>query len=247
MAKVLIVGATSAIAHETAKIFAKEGAELFLVGRTTDKLEAVAGDLKVRGASAVETYQLDLNELNQHQALVDRAIAALGGIDTVLVAHGTLGDQEACQEKVELTLQEFNTNCVSVISLLTILANYFEQRKRGTIAVITSVAGDRGRQSNYVYGAAKAGLNAFLQGLRARMFKAGVAVVTIKPGVVATPMTAHLKKGPLTASPEKVGAEIYKAMNKGTEVLYTPFFWRFIMLIIIHIPEPIFKRLNLKA
>lgn len=247
MAKVLIVGATSAIAHETAKIFAREGAELFLVGRTADKLETVAEDLRVRGASCVETYRLDLNEISQHQTLVDRAVAALGGLDSVLVAHGTLGDQEACQQDVNLTLQEFSTNCVSVISLLTILANYFEQRKRGTIAVITSVAGDRGRPSNYIYGAAKAALNAFLQGLRGRLFKAGVEVVTIKPGVVATPMTAHLKKSPLTASPEKVGSDIYKAMNKGKEVLYTPFFWRFIMLIITHIPEPIFKRLNLKA
>ncbi len=241
----MIVGATSAIAHETAKLYAKEGAELFLVGRTDSKLETVASDLRVRGAKRVETCLMDVTELNRHQALFDEVIAKLGGLDAVLIAHGTLGDQAQSQQSAEAALAEFNTNCLSVISLLTILANYFEGKKRGCLAVISSVAGDRGRQSNYVYGSAKAGLNAFLAGLRNRLFKSGVTVLTIKPGFVDTPMTAHIKKGLLFASAEKVGADIYKAMQKGQDVLYTPFFWRYIMLIIKNVPEPIFKRLKL--
>lgn len=246
MTKVLIVGATSAIAHETARIFAKEGADLFLVGRSADKLEAVAGDLKVRGATRVETFLLDMNELERHQELFDKVHSTLGGLDSVLVAHGTLPDQRAIEQSAAETVKEFNTNAVSIISFVTIVANYFEKQKRGTIAVISSVAGDRGRQSNYVYGAAKAGLNAYLQGLRNRLYKSGVAVITIKPGFVDTPMTASIqKKGALWASAEAVGKTIYEAMQKGRDVVYTPFFWRFIMLIIIHLPEPIFKRLKL--
>lgn len=245
MNKVLIIGATSAIAHETAKIFAREGAELFLVARSGSKLETVCNDLKVRGATRVECSVLDLNEFDRHQELVDKAIAELGWLDAVLIAHGTLSDQKACELSVDTTLSEFNTNLLSVVSLLTILANYFEQQKQGCIAIISSVAGDRGRQSNYIYGAAKGGLNTFLQGLRARLAKSGVAVVTVKPGFVDTPMTAQFKKGLLWASAEKVGTDIYQAMLKGREVLYTPFFWRFIMLIVTNIPEPIFKRLKM--
>jgi short-subunit dehydrogenase len=246
MSKILIVGATSAIAHETAKLYARAGAELFLVGRTTDKLDAVARDLQVRGASRVETFLLDLNEFERHQELCDKVLSTLGGLDAVLVAHGTLPDQQQVQQDAAAAVKEFSTNCTSIVSLLTILANHFEKQKRGTIAVISSVAGDRGRQTNYVYGSAKAGLNAFLEGLRARMFKVGVAVVTIKPGFVATPMTAHLKSGgPLWASAAKVGQDIYTAIEKGKDVVYTPWFWRYIMLIIIHLPHPVFKRLKL--
>lgn len=245
--KVLIIGATSAIAHETAKLYAKEGAELYLVGRNADKVEAVSNDLKVRGAKRVENYLLDLARLDQHQVMLDHAISTLGKLDAVLIAHGTLSDQAACMQSANATIEELTNNGLSIISLLTILANYFEKQKSGCIAVISSVAGDRGRQSNYVYGTGKAMINTFLSGLRSRLSKAGVAVITIKPGTVDTPMTTHLKKGLLFASSEKVGSDIYKAMQKGKDVVYTPFFWRFIMLIIIHIPEPIFKRLNLKA
>lgn len=245
MNKILIVGATSAIAFETAKLFAREGADLFLVARNAGKLQSVQEDLKVRGARKVEALVVDLNEMNRHQELVDKALESLGKLDGVLVAHGTLPDQEEVQQDPARSVEEFNTNCTGAISLLTILGNYFEAQKKGCIAVITSVAGDRGRGSNYVYGAAKAGLNAFLQGFRNRLAKTGVVVLTIKPGIVATPMTAHLKKGLLTASPSKVGADIYKAMLKGQDVLYTPWFWRYIMLVIKSIPEPIFKRLSL--
>lgn len=243
--KILIIGATSAIAHETAKCFAKDGAELFLVGRSSEKLASVQNDLKVRGAKRAESYVLDISQLDRHQEMIQSAIETLDGLDMALIAHGTLGDQRLSQENVAKTLEEFTTNCTSVISLLTLLANYFEPRKCGCIAVISSVAGDRGRQSNYVYGAAKGAVTAFLQGLRGRLAKSGVAVVTIKPGFVDTPMTASIRKGPLFASPRKVGAGIYHAMLKGKEVVYLPWFWRPIMLIVKSIPEPVFKKLSI--
>ena len=243
--KILIIGATSAIAHETAKCFAKDGAELFLVGRSSEKLESVQNDLKVRGAKRAESYVLDISQLDRHQEMIEAAIESLGALDMALIAHGTLGDQRLSQESVTKTLEEFTTNCTSVISLLTLLANYFEPRKRGCIAVISSVAGDRGRQSNYVYGAAKGALTVFLQGLRNRLAKSGVAVVTIKPGFVDTPMTASVRKGPLFASPRKVGEGIYHAMLKGKEVVYLPGFWRLIMFVVKSIPEPVFKKLSM--
>ncbi|GAC1349685.1 MAG: SDR family oxidoreductase [Ktedonobacteraceae bacterium] len=241
----MIIGATSAIAHETAKCFAKEGAEFFLVARSPQKLADIGNDLKVRGAQRIETYVLDVTELERHQEMIEKAIATFDGLDMVLIAHGTLGDQQKCQRSVSETLKEFTTNCTSVISLLTILADYFEQQKRGCIAVISSVAGDRGRQSNYVYGAAKGALSVFLQGLRNRLSKSGVAVVTVKPGLIDTPMTATVKKGLLAASAKGVGDGIYHAMKSRKEVVYLPWFWRPIMLIVRTIPEPVFKRLSM--
>ena len=243
--KIVIIGASSAIAHETAKLFARDGAELFLVGRSETKLTTIAEDLRVRGAGKVETSLLDLSDLERHQELFEQALTTLGSIDMLLIAHGTLGDQRKCELSVAETLKELNNNATSVISLLTIAANYFEQQRRGCIAVISSVAGDRGRKSNYVYGTAKAAVSTFLQGLRNRLSSAGVAVVTIKPGYVATPMTAHMKKGLLTASPQVVGLGIYDAMKKGKDIVYLPWFWRSIMFIIKSIPEKTFKRLSL--
>src|SRR5205085_1021586 len=244
--KILILGATSAIAQETAKCFARDGAELFLVGRSAEKLEAVQNDLKVRGANRAETFGLDLSDLDRHQEMIQAAIETLDGLDMALVAHGTLGDQRLSQESVAKTLEEFTTNCTSVISLLTLLANYFEPRRRGCIAVISSVAGDRGRRSNYVYGAAKGALSIFLQGLRSRLYPAGVRVITIKPGPVDTPMTAHLRTGLTLAKPEVVARDIYRALENGSpDVLYTPRYWRYIMAAIRIMPERIFKRLSI--
>ncbi|MDQ4076262.1 MAG: SDR family oxidoreductase [Chloroflexota bacterium] len=247
MRKILIVGATSAIAHATATHFANDRDRFFLVGRNRDKLRAVADDLEVRGAGQAETFEMDVNEFQRHEAMLDAATEALEGLDIVLIAHGTLPDQEACERSVEKTLEEFSTNGTSVIALLTRVANRLEKQESGTIAVISSVAGERGRQSNYIYGSAKAAVNTFLSGLRGRLHGSGVAVVTIKPGLIDTPMTADLKKTPLYTSAERAGKTIYDAIVRKKDVVYVPWYWRIIMTIIKLIPERIFKRLNLAA
>ena len=171
MQKILIIGATSAIAQEVAKSYAKSGFQLFLVARNTGKLEQVAQDLDVQGAAAVATHACDLTDTSQHDEILRVADKTLDGIDITLIAYGTLPEQKKCESSIDKTLQEFHVNLISVVSLLTILGNYFEKQGNGCIAVISSVAGDRGRQSNYVYGAAKGGLTIFLQGLRNRLSK----------------------------------------------------------------------------
>jgi short-subunit dehydrogenase len=245
MQKVLIFGATSAIAQATAKYFAHDGCHLFLVGRDADKLQMVADDLRVHGAEQVDYVVQDLNEFSKHEMLIEQAEQDLQGIDAVLIAHGTLDSQKNCQADYAATEQALKNNFLSVISLLTPLANYFEQQRHGCIAVISSVAGDRGRQSNYVYGAAKGGLSIFLQGLRNRLAASNVCVLTVKPGFVDTPMTKDFKKGVLWATPEQVGRGIYQAMKKRKNEVYLPSFWWIIMKIIKSIPEFIFKKLKL--
>ncbi len=245
MTRVLIVGATAAIATATARLYAADGARLFLVARNADHLQSVADDLRARGATQAETFALDLNEIARHGEMLTAAVAALGGLDAALIAYGTLSDQAACEASVDETLREWHTNATSTIALLTLLANDFERRRAGTIAVVTSVAGDRGRKTNYVYGAAKGALNVFVAGMRGRLAAAGVRVVTVEPGFVDTPMTAHLPKNALYASPDKVGADIHRAMQHGADVLYTPFFWRYIMLALKLVPERLFKRLSI--
>jgi decaprenylphospho-beta-D-erythro-pentofuranosid-2-ulose 2-reductase len=245
MRKVLIVGATSAIAEAVARLFAGDGDKLYLVARNADKLGAIANDLRARGALQVETRAMDANDFADHEPMIGAAAAALGGIDVALIAHGTLPDQTACERSFDRTLEELRTNGLSIISLLTHLANYFEPRGSGTIAVISSVAGDRGRQSNYVYGTAKAAVTTFLEGLRNRLSRANVQVLTIKPGFVDTPMTESFKKGLLWAKPEAVANGIYKAMQRKRDVVYLPWFWRPIMAVITFIPESLFKRMKL--
>jgi short-subunit dehydrogenase len=243
--KILIVGATSAIAHETARRFAREGAKFFLVGRSADKLAILKDDLLARGAAIAETYELDMTEKEQQRAMFDAAIQALDGLDALIVAHGTLTDQKAAQDDAQVAMHELDINFLSTVPVLTYAANLFEQQRRGAITVISSVAGDRGRGSNYVYGSAMAAKTAFTSGLRNRLAKVGVPVLTVKPGFVDTPMTADVKKNFLFASASDVGQAIYDAMKKGRDVLYTPIFWRGIMAIIRSVPEPIFKRLGL--
>ena len=244
MQKVLIIGATSAIAQETAKLFAQAGDALFLAARNEEKVKAVAGDLQVRGARQADYMVLDLNDFERHEALISKASETLTGLDIVLLAHGTLSDQTKAQESVAVTLQELNTNMMTYLSLLTIIANRLEMQKNGTIAVISSVAGERGRQSNYVYGTAKSAVSTFTQGLRGRLNRSNVTVITIKPGFVDTPMTAHLKKGTLFISAEKAGKIIFEAIHKKKDVVYVPWFWWGIMTIIKLIPELIFKKLT---
>ena len=244
MLRVLIIGATSAIAEATARRLAERGDALYLVGRNETITAAIAADLTVRGSRQVGFEALDANDFDAHEGMLERADAFLGGVDTVLIAHGTLSDQRACEASVELTLQELRTNALSVVALLTRIANRLTRKGAGTIAAISSVAGDRGRASNYVYGSAKALVSAFMSGLRQRLSKAGVAVVTLKPGFVDTPMTAAFAKGPLWASTERVAAGIVRALDRRSPTVYLPAFWRPIMLIVRAIPERAFARLN---
>jgi short-subunit dehydrogenase len=243
--KLLVIGATSAIAHEVSRCFAADHASFFLVGRNPDKLDTARQDLTVRGGQAVHTYAQDLSDLHAHPGLIEAAWHALDGLDAALIAHGTLTDQKAAQSDVETTLAEFNLNATSYISLMTLLANRFEAQRQGCIAVISSVAGERGRGSNYVYGAAKGAVSLFAGGLRNRLEKSSVSVLTVKPGFVDTPMTAGLKKNPLYAKPAAVGKRIYTAMLKGEDVVYAPWFWVGIMGLIRNIPERVFKKLGL--
>jgi decaprenylphospho-beta-D-erythro-pentofuranosid-2-ulose 2-reductase len=245
MQKILIIGATSAIAEATARRWAARGSALFLVGRKAERLEQIAADLRVRGAASVACYVLDACARDAHEAMLYAAEQAMGGLDVALIAHGSLPDQKACEASVELTLEEIDTNALSVIALLTRLATRFEAQGHGSLAVISSVAGDRGRQSNYVYGAAKGMLTLFLQGLRNRLAKKGVHVLTVKPGFVDTPMTASFKKGALWASPDAIAQGIVSAIDKKHDVVYLPGFWWLIMTLIRHIPERIFKKLSL--
>jgi len=245
MARTLIIGANSAIAEAVARRLAARGDSLYLLARSAERLEALARDLELRGGRVAGWARFDARDTAAHPAAMDAAVAALGGLDTALVAHGTLGDQKACEASVPETLDQLSTNLLSVVSLGTLLANRFEAQGSGTLAVISSVAGDRGRQSNYVYGTAKAGVSAFVSGLRNRLHRSGVRVVTIKPGFVDTPMTAGMRKGPLFSSADAVARGIVAAMDSGQDVVYLPFFWRFIMAAVRAVPEPLFKRLKL--
>ena len=245
MNNVLIIGATSAIAEALARQLAQRGVRLVLWARSQKKLEIIAADLRVRHHASVSIEAFDFGDFAHHMVALERAITAGGELDVAVLCHGSLGNQPACQMDFNVAEQELRINCLSALSFLTLLANRFEHQGRGTLAIISSVAGDRGRQSNYVYGTAKAALNTFSQGLRNRLFARGVNVLTIKPGFVDTPMTAHLKKGPLFAAPERVAKDIIHAIEKKKCVIYTPWFWRWIMLLINLIPEPIFRRLKL--
>ncbi len=247
MTNILIFGATSAIASACARLWAAQGYNLCLVARNQEKLDSLVTDLLVRSSDdqQIEGFCSDLNRLDTHQSLFDKALSDLGKLEIVLIAHGSLPEQTACEQSVSLTMDEITTNALSAISLLTIAGNHMEAQQSGVIAAISSVAGDRGRQSNYVYGSTKGMVTLFMQGLRNRLVKKGVAVVTIKPGFVDTPMTTDFKKGPLWAQPETIAKGIIQAIDKRKDEVYLPWFWCWIMLIIRHIPEPIFKRLSL--
>lgn len=245
MKNILILGASSAIAGKFAQRRAEKGDRLLLVARHAGRLAAIADDLRVRGAAEVLTEQADLAAIDDHPRLLQSVCARLDRIDIVLIAYGSLGDQAACEADVDIALAELNTNCMSVISLITLLANVLQKQNSGCLAVISSVAGDRGRQSNYVYGTAKGALSIFLQGLRNRLDRHGVQVLTIKPGFVDTPMTQDFKKGLLWVSPMNIAKGIDRAILRRRDVVYLPFFWRYIMLLIRLIPEKIFKRMSL--
>jgi len=245
MQRILITGAASAIAEATARLYAERGARLHLLARNQARLKDIAADLLVRGASGVTTAVLDMNDTDAHEAAIAQAGQALGGIDVVLVAHGTLPDQASCEASRELNLREFATNGTSTIAFVAALVAPMRAQHSGCIAVISSVAGDRGRNAGYTYGAAKAAVSAYLSGLRQRLGPDGINVLTIKPGFVDTPMTASFRKGALWAKPDAIAAGIVRAADRGKGEVYLPQFWWAIMLMIRHVPEFIFRRLKL--
>jgi len=246
MKRILIVGATSAIACACARLWAADRSELFLVGRDREKLQQTCADLQARGARSVTAFVMDAGDIAAHSAMYDQCLATLQTVDICLIAYGSLPNQHACEQSVEQAMAQFTNNGSSVIALLTLLANRMAVQQGGTLAVISSVAGDRGRPSNYLYGAAKAAVSTFCEGLRARLFKSGVHVITIKPGFVDTPMTHGLTLPSwLIAQPDTVARRIVAGINRQVAVLYVPGFWCAIMLTIRAIPQSLFKRLNL--
>jgi short-subunit dehydrogenase len=243
---VIIIGATSAIAGACARLWAARGSSFFLVGRDAEKLDALSHDLRVRGASAAHPFVMDANDVAAHAAMVAAAVQALGRLDIVLIAHGTLPDQPVCEADTATAVREFMSNGLSAIALLTVLANELERQRSGAIGVITSVAGDRGRPSNYLYGSAKAAVSVFSDGLRARLFKAGVSLTDIRPGFVATPMTQGLAlPALLVARPETVAKRIVTGIERQRDVLYAPAFWSVVMWGIRSIPRAVFHRMHL--
>lgn len=245
MKHILIIGATSAIAEACARQWAQQGHKLFLAARNAAQLTSIEADLRTRGANSVSHAVFDALDEAAHAPLLAQATQAMGGLDTVLIAHGTLSDQARAQTDLAYARREIETNGLSVVQLMGLAAEQLAPQGHGCIAVISSVAGDRGRQSNYVYGSAKALVSAFASGLRQRLTPLGVNVLTIKPGFVDTPMTAAFKKGALWAQPEKVARDITRAVERGQGVLYTPWFWWGIMAIIRTVPEAIFRKLKL--
>lgn len=241
MQHVLIFGATSAIAAEVAELFARRGDRLHLIGRNADRLADVAR--RCQGAT-VSTQTADLAELERNEALVKDAVEALGRVDVALIAHGDLGDQLATERTFAAAERTLRVNFLSVVSLLIPLANHLESQQSGSLGVITSVAGDRGRPRNYTYGTAKGALNIYLQGLRSRLFASGVTVTTLKLGPVDTPMTRDHEKTALFGKPEGVARGIVDALDARAAEAYVPSFWRVIMPVVKSTPERIFQKLS---
>jgi short-subunit dehydrogenase len=242
----LVLGASSLIAQAAAANFAQAGHEIIFAERNKEELSKIAGDFKIRYKVNCYSVQFDALDFPGHKKAVEDCLALIPDLQYVLITFGYLGTQESSQIDFSEAHRVIDLNYTGVVSICEIIAAEFESKKKGNIAVISSVAGDRGRQSNYMYGSAKGGLSVYLQGLRSRLFKSGVNVLTIKPGFVDTPMTYGMKlPGILVASPQKVGRDIYKAMINGKSIKYTPFFWWYIMKIVKSIPEFIFKRLKL--
>lgn len=243
--RIVILGATSKIAQEIARLAAADQKQLLLVARRAERLAALSADLSTRGASRVDSIAADLADTAAHPELAAEILSRLPDYDCVLLAYGTLSDQARAERSAEYALAELTTNFTSAVSLLTRLSAPLGERRRGLIAVISSVAGDRARRSNYVYGTAKGALSLFAQGLRAQLSASGVRVLTIKPGRVNTPMTAQMAGSERFADPAAVARAIYREMEQGSgDIVYVPAYWRWVMTVIRLIPERFAKRLN---
>ena len=245
--RILVLGATSAIAEHWCRLRAPAGDSLLLVARDGEKLGAIADDLKARGAGDVHIFTEDLAETDGADGRFSTWVQTLGGVDVVLLAYGILGDQQEAQRDTAALLKGIQANFTSAVVWCELAARAFELAGAGTLVAISSVAGDRGRRTNYAYGAAKAGLSTYLEGMAHRFAGTEITAICVKPGFVATPMTAHIegRDGPLWATPDQVAADIQTAVEKRRPEIYTRWFWRFVMLIIRHLPRPIFNKMKI--
>jgi decaprenylphospho-beta-D-erythro-pentofuranosid-2-ulose 2-reductase len=252
---VVILGATSAIARAVADRLAAQGCRLVLGAREVDEAERLAADLRVRYRAEASAAAFDALDFDSHSAFMDAAVDQLGGrLDGVVLCHGAMAEQADAQADFALVRSMIDTNYTSAVSVLNLAAERLLAQapggeegggRGGFLCVISSVAGDRGRPSNYLYGSTKAALDAYLEGLRARLFKAGIAVTTVKPGFVDTAMTWGLPGMFLVAKPQMVARDMDRAIRRRSAVVYTPWFWRFIMAIIRAVPRPVFNRMKL--
>lgn len=242
MSSLVVFGATSAIAQAYLNLVVERYQSVTLVARNETHLQQVAAHAEVLSNANVLSVVWDLADEQSHAQLMSQISDEL---DTVLICYGELSNQSQCTTDPDYARQQFRLNGTSAMSLAAAVTQKMVARHNGVLAVVGSVAGDRGRRSNYHYGSAKGALDTFLAGLRSEVLARGVRVVTIKPGFVDTPMTKAFKKGVLWAKPEKVAKDIDRAITGSAEVIYTPWFWRYIMLIIKCIPEKIFKRLSI--
>ena len=244
--RIVIIGATSAIAEQCARLWVAEAVDLILVARNTEKVEQIAMDLRVRSPqSNIQAMNVDFNEPVAITALVNKIILE-GQVDTVLIAHGTLPNQEKSQKELMQCKEDMMINGISPVLFAEAFIEPMEKNNKGTLAVIGSVAGDRGRKSNYIYGAAKGLVTRYIQGLQHRLANSKVKVVLIKPGPTDTPMTAHLKQqGASLASVEDVAIDIVEGVEKGKPVIYTPAKWAVIMMIIRHLPRFVFNKMDI--
>lgn len=243
MKNILILGATSDMAQAIAKKYANEGWSLTLAALEDEQLEPIAADLRIKTKSTINTAHFDATDFENHNAFYD---ALETKPDAVVAAFGYMSDQEQVRSDVKDIRRTIDINFTGMATMLGVIADHFEERGSGTIVGISSVAGDRGRQSNYVYGSAKAGLTAYLSGLRNRLAPKGVHVMTVKPGFCRTKMTENMElPAALTADPEQVANAVFKGMEKKRNEIYILWMWRYIMLIIRHIPEFIFKKMGM--
>lgn len=243
---VVILGATSPIARATAEAFARNGYRLILGARDMEETEILAADLRVRYRVDCHAQEFDAIETEKHGDFFTQCVSSLGeSMAGVVCCIGTMPEQRVAEEDFEATRAIIEVNYLGAVSILNLFANYLEKKRRGFICGVSSVAGDRGRLSNYLYGSAKAAFTTYLEGLRNRLWHHGVHVVTVKPGPVDTPMTYGMEKLPFLAQPEAVGRMIYRAIEKKKDVVYTPPIWRVIMGIICAIPEWKFKRMKM--
>jgi len=241
---IVMVGATSAIAIASARRYAGQGARFLLVARETSAIEPVKQELLKLGATSVDIFTLDFGSSSALGRIAPRAFETLGEVDVVYLAHGLLGQLHRAEESAQQIEELIWVNFTSIPIILAPFIPYFEKRRTGLIIALSSIAGERGKERLLVYSAAKSGLTTYLSGLRNRLYKSGVAVLTVKPGPVKSRMTAAIKQSPLLVPPEKIARSIDVAVRLGLNETYSPWYWRWIILVVRSIPECLFKRVN---